>query len=584
MFSRKSPQTSLLDAEFFLPNSKRKRLENSWPGVFRQEIFPVLLEIEPEFARFYHPTEGAPNKAAAVMLGLNILQDMFDLSDGEVVEAFDFNAQWHYALETSPDLAHVCAKTLYTFRRFLTTDEMARRVFERATDRFIEKWNVRTTRHRLDSTHILSNVSRLSRVGLFVKTIEQFLKRLKRKSPELLAALPCELRERYLERGGYFADVKGSRVQRRLEQCAGDLWLLVERFRGRKSVASLQAYLNLARLFDEQCVVAKSGQKETLCVNVKAPKEVASDSLQTPSDPDATFSGHKGEGYQAQVAETCHEENALELIDYVESEGAHNSDLNAPGRVHENLKSRAHTPGTTYADAGYISGKNIIEAEGQGVDLQGPTELGKRPKADKAPLSDFEFTAERTRVGASERFRIHRRAHAGREMPSRPRADRPEGLEGRQDGQRLFRKRPLRALREEKPLPRAATDRPMGVAFHVGQRGGGTAADRARDVGIQNRIQNPFGNRGDKFAAQEPARDAPPARARIPGGLVARDVQMPGRELYSSAQTRPEGDPGNADSAHRVLKRAKYMCFFVKKSPQGRSAIRIELKSFFSRA
>jgi hypothetical protein len=388
----------LLDAEFFLPNSKRKRLENSWPGVFRQEIFPVLLEIEPEFARFYHPTEGAPNKAAAVMLGLNILQDMFDLSDGEVVEAFDFNAQWHYALETSPDLAHVCAKTLYTFRRFLTTDEMARRVFERATDRFIEKWNVRTTRHRLDSTHILSNVSRLSRVGLFVKTIEQFLKRLKRKSPELLAALPSELRERYLERKGYFADVKGSRAQRRLEQCAEDLWLLVERFRGRKSVASLQAYRNLARLFDEQCVVETPEEERTPRVALKVPKEVASDSLQNPSDPDATFSGHKGVGYQAQIAETCHEENALQLIDYAQSEGAHESDLNAPGRVHENLSGRGHAPKTTYADAGYISGKNIIEAEGQGVDLQGPTELGKRPKADKAPLSDFEFTAERTRV------------------------------------------------------------------------------------------------------------------------------------------------------------------------------------------
>lgn len=398
MFSRKSPQKTLLDAEIFLPASKRKRLESSWPGVFREEIFPVLVEIEPEFARFYHPTEGAPNKAVAVMLGLNILQDMFDFSDGEVVEAFDFNVQWHYALETAPDLAHVCAKTLYNFRRFLATDEMARRVFERATDRFIEKWNVRTTHHRLDSTHILSNIARLSRLGLFVRTIEQFLARLKRKSPELFAALPSDLRERYLERGGYFTNAKGSRAQRRLAQCAEDLRLLVERFCRRKSIASLQAYLNLARLFDEQCVVEKSEREETPRVKVKAPKEVASDSLQNPSDPDATYSGHKGEGYQAQIAETCHEENALELIDYVESEGAHNSDLNAPGRVHENLKARGHAPKTTYGDAGYISGRNIIEAEGQGVDLQGPTELGKKPKESKAPLSDFEFAADRTRV------------------------------------------------------------------------------------------------------------------------------------------------------------------------------------------
>ncbi len=397
MFSRKSSQKTLLDAEFLLPPSKRKRLEASWAGVFRDEVLPVLVEVEPEFARFYHPSQGAPNKSVAVMLGLNILQDMFDCSDGEVVEAFDFNVQWHYALDTAPERAHACPKTLYNFRRFLVDDEMARRVFERVTDRFIHKWNVRTTHHRLDSTHVLSNISRLSRLGLFVRTIEQFLARLKRKSPELLAALGSDLGERYLERRGWFADVKGSRAQRRLNQCAEDLRLLVERFRDRKSIAPLKAYQNLARLFDEQCAVeTPDGQAPR--VVVKAPKDVSSDSLQNPSDPDATFSGHKGNGYQAQIAETCHEDNALQLIDYVETEGAHNSDLNVPGRVHDNLISRDHAPQVTYADSGFISGKNIIDADKQEIDLKGPTELGSQPKADKAPLSDFEFNAQRTRI------------------------------------------------------------------------------------------------------------------------------------------------------------------------------------------
>ena len=400
MFSRKSPQKTLLDAEFLLADSKRKRLEASWAGAFREEVLPVLVDIEPEFARFYHPRHGAPNKSVAVMLGLNILQDMFDFSDGEVVESFDFNVQWHYALDTPPDRAHACAKTLYNFRQFLAADDMASRVFERASDDFIKRWNVRTSHHRLDSTHILSNMARLSRVGLFVKTIEQFLARLVRKDASLLEALPQRLRENYLERRGYFADVKGSRAQRRLQECAEDLWLLVERFGHSKSVARLKAYRNLARLFKEQCVVEKPDDQrpDAPRVNVKPPKEVASNSLQNPSDPDATYSGHKGKGYQAQIAETCHEDNALQLIDYVETEGAHESDLNAPGRVHENLAARGHEPKTTYVDAGYVSGKNIIEAEGQGVDLKGPTELGKKPKEDKAPLSDFEFNAERTRV------------------------------------------------------------------------------------------------------------------------------------------------------------------------------------------
>lgn len=398
MFTRKSPQKTLLDAEFLLPDSKRKRLEGSWAGAFAREVLPVLIEIEPEFARFYDANRGAPGKSAAVMLGLNVLQDMFDLSDGETVEAFDFNVQWHYALETPPDRAHVCVKTLYNFRQFLEADDVTRRIFERATDRFIEKWNVRTSHHRLDSTHILSNMAKLNRVGLFVRTIELFLKRLKRKKPAAFEALPTRLRQRYLDRDGYFADVKGSNAQRRLEQCAEDMWLLLERFRNSKPIARLKAYKILARLFDEQCVVQAPEGDQTARVAVKAPKEIASDSLQNPSDPDATYSAHKGKGYQAQIAETCHEENALQLIDYVETEGAHESDQHVPGRVHENLIERGLEPKTTFVDAGYVSGGNILEAEGQGVDLQGPIAVGKKPAEDKTPLSDFEFNAARTRV------------------------------------------------------------------------------------------------------------------------------------------------------------------------------------------
>ena len=43
---------------------------------------------------------------------------------------------------------------------------------------------------------------------------------------------------------------------------------------------------------------------ELVEIEVKPPKEVPSDSLQIPSDPDAGYSGHKGQGYQVQILET----------------------------------------------------------------------------------------------------------------------------------------------------------------------------------------------------------------------------------------------------------------------------------------
>jgi len=37
---------------------------------------------------------------------------------------------------------------------------------------------------------------------------------------------------------------------------------------------------------------------------LKKPKDISSDSLQNPSDPDATYDGHKGQGHQIQIMET----------------------------------------------------------------------------------------------------------------------------------------------------------------------------------------------------------------------------------------------------------------------------------------
>ena len=40
--------------------------------------------------------------------------------------------------------------------------------------------------------------------------------------------------------------------------------------------------------------------------------------MQTPHDPEVTYSGHKGKGYEVQVAETCEEGNAVQVITHVE--------------------------------------------------------------------------------------------------------------------------------------------------------------------------------------------------------------------------------------------------------------------------
>ena len=96
---------------------------------------------------------------------------------------------------------------------------------------------------------------------------------------------------------------------------------MVDQFESHPEVSVLPAYHLRARLFREQCEVQVDGGAP-LAVPCD-PQDIASDSLQAPSDPDATYSKHKGKGYQVPLGETCHPDNPVELITHVAVEGAH---------------------------------------------------------------------------------------------------------------------------------------------------------------------------------------------------------------------------------------------------------------------
>ena len=66
------------------------------------------------------------------------------------------------------------------------------------------------------------------------------------------------------------------------------------------------SYKALVTIFSQQCELSEGK------VVVKA--KTGGDCVQNPSDLDATYDGHKGHGYQVQIAETCSPENEVQLI------------------------------------------------------------------------------------------------------------------------------------------------------------------------------------------------------------------------------------------------------------------------------
>jgi hypothetical protein len=325
---------------------------------------------------------------------------MHDLTDEEAVSQFSFNLQWHYALDIpgeSDEAKYLCAKTLWTLRHMVAENGLDRELFNATTETLARVFGVDASKQRIDSVHIRSNMRRLGRICIFSQSIHNFLVNLKRQHRPIFETIEKELVERYLTEKalGCFSLVKPSESSKTLETVSQDLFSLAERFRLNKQVTSLNTFGVLLRVLKDQCdLSADAGAAE---LAVKAPKKILSSSLQNPSDPDAGYDAHKGQGYQIQVMETyCDsadetiKEKTLNLITHVEIEPAHISDFHALIPALESTEERKLSPKEVLADSLYGSDENLKQAKGMSVDVIAPV-MGT-PKAETLHLADFPQT------------------------------------------------------------------------------------------------------------------------------------------------------------------------------------------------
>ena len=140
---------------------------------------------------------------------------------------------------------------------------------------------------------------------------------------------------------------------------------------------------------------------------------MSADSLQSPHDPDVTYSGHKGKGYEVQVAETCHEENATQLITHVEVTPSSGSDTDVSVPVVDGLAERKVRPDELFADTAYGSGRNAFEASRRGTELVSPV-------AGSAPGNSHEGEGGRTTAAHRSGLSDRRHRGAGHGVPRRP--------------------------------------------------------------------------------------------------------------------------------------------------------------------
>jgi IS5 family transposase len=352
----------------------------------------------------YCQDNGRPTKDLRSVTGAIILQHMHNLSDLETCEKYEFDNLWFEALGLANvmdrDLS-ISPKTLWNHSEKLATSGLLQEILDSVNQNLATVAKVDFRCQRLDSTHVCSNMAKLSRIQLFYKIVKKFLVSLKKGLKDRLVLVDKAVLDRYLSEDSensnssynFFGQTKSGERGKNLDSVAADMYTLIALFEDDKAVTKTMAFQNLVRVFSEQCVVDPDCCDEATKVKAKDPKLVPSNSLQNPSDPEATYSGHKGQGYQVQLMETCSEtkeegEKSVNLITYVKFEQAHEHDSHALLPAIEETENSGVKPEIISADTAYGSDENVQKAEELGVKVISPVG-GKDPEVGKIRLAEF---------------------------------------------------------------------------------------------------------------------------------------------------------------------------------------------------
>ena len=377
-------QTRLFDPfDPVLTEKTLKRLLDGWPGVFRH----VILELMPVNAlgEHYSADLGRPTKELYSVAGLIFMMEFFNWTKDEALEAYSFHMNVHYALNMEPVTHDISIRTLERYIVLFEKDELAKKIFHDVTIRLAELLEINIDKQRLDSTHIFSDMASFGRTRLMGVAIKRFLTQVLRKNPSAYEALPQALRQRYSPSvHQMFGDTGKDKQSRRLlrQQVAEDMHFLIGHFADMAPLNNGTCYKAVERIFNEQCEV----HEDKVTVKDKTGSRV----MQNPSDADATYDGHKGPGYQAQISETCDPDNEVQLATAVLPQTAAEPDSEAVEPLLEILEESNLVPKELFADTSYGSDENVQKAELRGIELVSPVPgSGGSASDNELTIDDF---------------------------------------------------------------------------------------------------------------------------------------------------------------------------------------------------
>ena len=361
--------------------------------LFREKIWPKLLELSPKLEALYSAENGRPAIDPVLLCGVTLLQFMEKVADRRASEQVVYHLGWKYALDLALDYDGFHATVLVYFRDRLEDNKAERMIFDGILKLLVELgWVKKKGKQRLDSTHIVGYVKAMSWLECAMETLRLALKDLKtevrrKKRPEFWD----RLWELYVQSK---LDWRLGKTERecRHRQCGQDMKDLLDWIDSHDpQLAEREAVKLLRRVLGEQF--------ETIDGKFDLAPKRPPRAVQNPHDPDAHYADKRTKqwiGYKVHVTETVDPEEPIKkkgepaehfITEMLTVEAAQNE---MAGLTETLTREQAHheiAPRAIYTDAGYVTEHTLTQAEQNGMELFGPT----RPDPHKGPYNTDAF-------------------------------------------------------------------------------------------------------------------------------------------------------------------------------------------------
>lgn len=306
-----SQQMGIEDPLYKLTEREKKLLKDSWAEEFGNTIFPLINEDR--FSVLYSDNPASrPNTPVNINVGLLMLKELFTQSDVEVMESMVFDIRYQYALHTTSYEEQPISKNslsnfrvaIYKYNEEHGVDLLQEEIESHAQE-FKKILNIDGRTVRMDSLMVSSSCKKLSRLEIIFSCVERLIKKIQ----ELDVNILDENLKLYLEKGHRNDTIyrcKDKDVDSKMNTVISDAVKLFNICQG-LSVEETDEFKALSRMIGEQTNSIEDK------IELKPSKEISPDSLQNPTDPDATYR-FKGKGHIGYVANVIEEFNDTDRI------------------------------------------------------------------------------------------------------------------------------------------------------------------------------------------------------------------------------------------------------------------------------